>query len=865
MVFVLSVTSDLNAGVKICKKGYLNNNTDNCKSITSNVSNLTSLGYNDVVIAIDLNGLRDNQTAELCEHADFKGRCIVVKRKELQQMNLSEWLTNLSGLENKISSIRFNSHGAIFYNKKNVQTSGVSNIDDAYYLLQFDRKPSKGELAKVFVHPGWDVYLYKGKDFTSDWIICTSGTTTLPASWNNKVGSIKIQPELSAQARLFYGFKEDGLESDEPWKGYAGFVWIHSLDYPKIFMKELENNKSFKYKTADYYISLYGNVILEKTYNGKTEIFRSTGTYKIENGAYLFLNQAEFSMAIFRATDVPAGARKSIRNTSENLPSWFPNARHDYFVYAPATDDTAARKAYFEKLVVKNGTGNVPEKELFYKYADNYDLLWISAHGSFADKDNNNELNAYARNWPLNSKNAFASNETPSLKFGYKYNDGVANDTFNSSKYFFDKYIGSLNTDWYVSEACNQMGNSSKDISEVQRIKNTCSGLPCTGYHNEYIYYKDSYWSEIFSAWRETLKGVKGVGGIHGNSEWFDDYDDEYYERGRLWHALKAGKSMSQAWREALYSKHNVGGSYGNNAYRMPVFITKEKVDCTDETKQNQTYMFNDSPVLKNFPKKIRGAGGNEQEFGLFCKENSRFINSWKPKEKSLITIPSIVPVIIPEIYLPSELLSKFYIPANTTPEVIENFTSYYTPEATLTVENFRYTYELNRALKSLTGVFGDTDFIDMFGVEAENIALEQSDFDFEFTGAFLQEISSYLDNTNNGVELKNSIIQSITFVYNPKINGRILANGGIRVTFDGNGLKSIVNEIPKSLASQPVTIDVNDPVLKAYVIEQLPSEAEDFDTAKINYSIRPDGSIVPSYIVADPVTNEIHHIDLAE
>jgi hypothetical protein len=645
-------------------------------------------------------------------------------------------------------------------------------------------------IESIKVSEGWEAYLCtstnsQGACHYFDDGIYASGSG-LPSELLNSTYSITVQPKTFDAAKKYYGHKKVGESGYLP-VGFAYFYQYANYAKPtkandrrRLFM-DSENRKDYQnmsntilgaYRATS--AELYGNVyaiLLDNSYNDKylysshrdfgqsflvshpyTQLdFRSFD----DNVKQIYLvggNQEVGSVGWFIANDVSdLGERDYVCLKGIDEVEGYDDLRIECMTYGSdyvAFEAGVGDDEFFERV----HTGN---QQKFDHYADNYNLLMLTGHGYYYDDEYN--------------RDGEISISIPNSS----YKNGSEAIFFHDGRYYYDSRLGQQNTKWVEMTSCQSMGKN---------------GVA---------------WDDVGDVYYSVLSRLNGIGGYRNNSSWGcvwagTDWGCETHNYYEHWDDLvKSNKTVSKAWVDS-WSESSIWSWWDRDAR----FLTLENCNCTQTG--CTSYMKND--YFFNVQTGPMAQKTTTTGYNYYCfrdRESPNFSNYVRtlnksnsgetyPEEFSSYSIEPVADSIIEE-------LMGIKIGGKETRAKGENDYSYRDDYLIMKKSGKDFLAIMNRTQESFRYENDwEHEAEDRFE-EAKAIAETLTTLDLEYAG-ISKDTNETFEVGGNGESLGKSV-NSISFVFRPRINGIYVFIEDISVEYDAQGLYQIRSRVPHSIS----------------------------------------------------------------
>ncbi len=697
---------------------------------------------------------------------------------------------------------------------------------------------STASVESIKVSEGWEAYLCtstnsQGTCHYFDDGVYASGTG-LPSELLNSTYSITVQPKTFDAAKKYFGYKKVGESGNLP-VGFAYFYQYANYAKPtkendrrRLFMDSLNRNNfqnmsntilgAYRATSAELFGNVYA-ILSDNSYNDKY-LMTSHRDFSINPESYPDLdfrdyddnvkqiwlmgeNQEVGSVGWFMANDV-AMVQDRVYIKEVCLKGIDDTSGYDIRIECMqygknniALESGVSADDFYERVYIGN-------HQKFEKYADNYSLLMFNAHGDYNESDPSVEI------WAPNCS----------------YDDPVL---FSSGDNNYSNKLGKFNTKWVQSVSCNSMGKSNISYSEVGDV-----------YYN-------------------SLNRLNGIGGFR-NPAYFGGSDDptDYYD---YWQDLLSNsKTISKAWVDSWTQVWET--SWWDEWERDARFLTLEDCDCTQT--ECTSYMKND--YFFNVQTGPMDQKTTTTGYNYYCfrdKESPNFRNYVRtlnksmpeetyPEEFSSYSIEPVADSIIEE-------LMGIKIGGKETRAKGENDYSYRDDYLIMKKRGKDFSSIMNRTQESFRY---DSDWEyeakDRFE-EVKAIAETLTTLDLEYAG-ISKDTNEAFEVGGDGESLGKSV-NSISFVFWPKIGGIEIFNEKIEVEYDSNGLYQIKSNVPYAVSLSKIGAIKSE----EKAVEELSKSVtiEEAEKGKIVYAINKYGELELSWISLNKEKNLFVNISL--
>ncbi len=637
-------------------------------------------------------------------------------------------------------------------------------------------------IESIKVSEGWEAYLCtstnsQGTCHYFDDGVYASGTG-LPSELLNSTYSITVQPKTFDAAKKYFGYKKIDESDNLP----VGFAYLYdyinfekptiSNDHRRLFLDSLERNNfdnldntilgSNRASSANFYgnvyAKIYDNSLSYKYLLTSHHDFSDIWTLYPQIIFYDFNNNVKKiqlvgqsvtagSVGVFISNDVPYTSKvdemcmsgpDEVSNQTVKLRIECKGS--NYFFPASEAAMENIDDVFYDRIY----DGSTHQIE---RFADNYNLLMLDGHGAY------------------NSSEKTVDIGLPDSSYSILFSP------INNS---YENRLGKLNTKWVETMACNSMGVSGVNMSDVG----------------------DAYY--------KVLVRLNGVGGYKNPSSWGcldalgTDWGCDYYNYLDHWDDLvKNNKTVSKAWIDS-WSESSVLSWWDRDAR----FLTLENCNCT-QTTSCPSFM-----ILDTFYNVLSGPMDQKTTttgYDYYCfrdRESPNFSNYVRnvnnliqeetyPEEFSSYSVEPVADSIIEE-------LMGIKIGDKETRTKGENNYSYRDDYLIMKKSGKDFSAIMNRAQESFRY---DNDWEyeakDRFE-EAKAIAETLTTLDLEYAG-ISKDTNEAFEVGGNGESLGKSV-NSISFVFRPKINGVPVFIEDISVEYDAQGLYQIKSRVPHSI-----------------------------------------------------------------
>jgi len=734
---------------------------------------------------------------------------------------------------------------------------------DSLSGMKWGTKSQNNEISSFKVVKGWEAWVcadkhYKGKCLR--WGSETKDVTVHSSDLrrnglHDNISSILVQPMNYQTAEYFFKFKEpEHYGKPDPGEiGELGFIFVEGMKCQnsskgqycrkngrKLFLKQRDKvgyRKNILMKDGITHFPNDSNQVkVERCPHAKDGLvfgnlfLKCSPRYQQFTGLYGVINinekvKAIPSFAMFVSGDT---VMNDDIDTCETAESRYRGViRSSCFEYDDV-DNNTEREEYLSKIMVRG------DRKSFDEYGDNHDLLWIQGHGSV---------------WSM----------CPATKDSCKEKGGTL---YYDSTYWGDK-VGELNTDWFITGACNSMG---KDEAEGDEAYLNYPHSSKYGYLN-------------IPEWKRALHRLHGVGGMFNSSwwmGWFDAYSDDDF-----WDGIDRHDPVSQVWVDALSNDSWTGN------HRDARFLTRENKDCTKS--KSGTYMYNDrfyfhermaDKPLDSKGKAIgykhfcmRDLSGNERgegdhsdnyPYSYAQKKNSNFktpvipekINRMLEEEKA--SVFETMPLSL-EMIKNTEILKPAF--KDVKIEKKASYTLYHGKDAILEFGNRKMMFSFKREINRIGDVY-IPDFFnpETFKEEASDIASSLTELPLKLVSIKKDRSVSFVESESGDIDIENETINRVIFTYKPQIEGIDLVNSSIKVHFDAEGFYRVSSTTPFNM-DQIEEVDLK-PVSE--IIDSLPLNVE-FDKSMVAYVIDSEGIVEPVYLLPHQTLKQIEIVPLLQ
>ena len=682
---------------------------------------------------------------------------------------------------------------------------------------------SHTSIESIKVSDGWEAYLCGQTNHQSNCFFYEDGLRTLEQPLLNNVYSMTVQPSSFSAAKKFFGYKRANASGNYP----TGFAYIYeqtnfnppSKAYSsrrRLFLNSYDRHSFAGYQQKSIVRSnkivsaeLYGDVYLVMdnsnnetkylmtSHNNFAKILTSypeldfRNFYQDVDGAFLEGNYDTVgSVGWFFANDITDvdrryskcldGVSETVDNNTTRIECTKYNTESLPFYIAIAQDQN--------EFLSRAYNGN---KQKFEKYADNYSLLMLSAHGAYSSDSSNNII------WiaiPYDSLD-------PQLYIIIN-NDG--SDPYS-------KNLGKQYTRWLEITACYSMGA------------------------------KNTNWTEIGGVYYNVLTRLNGVGGYRKKSHWGGIND--YHNYDNHWHDLTYNnKTVSKAWVDS-WSESFIGDDD-----RDARFLTLETCNCT-ETSCTGTYMKNDYFYnVSTGPKPQKTTLTNYNYYCFRDRESSYFsnfpVNSGKssqdyPEEFSAYTYDSLPNYIVEQLF-------DIKIDENTAKFSGNDRYNYKDDYVILNRDGKNIQAVMNREMSSFEDEKESEDTIwDKFN-EAKYMAEALTSIKLEYEG-ISRDINEAFEVDGNGESL-GKMINSVAFVFRPVIDGIPIFSESIEVEYDAEGFYQLRSNVPYSVSETRRSAIKSEEQVEEEIYSTLGKEEDKI----IAYVLNEDGEFILSTVAKD-------------
>ncbi len=699
-------------------------------------------------------------------------------------------------------------------------------------------------VSSIKVSEGWEAYLCNNTNNNGSCYYYNDGVyASLPANINNNTYSITTQPASFDYAVKYYGIHGFNDAVVEPF----GFAYLYDL--PE-YQFSSQTNAVASYKrlllvgTQSLAIDDFSNLIIKNDTISSVELFgnitldlgEDTNDYKILNSSHRNLgwfgytngtNSLDFrsynnsvnlvypvrarSIGWFMASDFPSTSVNKLEevclNGIRDVNQMGNNFRieclkYDKDSFAYDISATHNDQEFYERVYYGN-------EQKFNKYTDNYEMLILSGHGRYTD------LSVWDQNDDL--RIALPYQEYSDNYFYYDFNhspddrdvvriaeDDLSTKAFNESLY--TERLGQFKTRWLLTTACYSFGYD---------------GLP---------------WSRVADMYYPLLTRLNGIGGYRNISWWGRSEANYQYEN--FWNYLtNDNMPISKAWVYAWSADFT--GIYERDAR----FLTLETCDCTQSsctsTYMKTDYMYNTSVGVK--PRKT-----NVQNYNYYCfrdKENDNLTTYTKSRTSQS-----------------ASSFKKYSFEAVSNSDLEELFTN-----STKTLnENFKIRKDGKNI--SVTANRKFEPFSEQedweYGLEkklamAKEIAQSLTTLYLEYTGTSRDTIHSFsIEEPDLPVK---TLVNSVAFVFKPKIDGIPIFAEKIEVEFDEEGLFQVRSRVPYSIKLEKESKIKSD----AEVSEEIYSKLGIEEKGILFYVLDENNNLTLSKVVPDEQNKEFLTISM--
>ncbi|HQN73458.1 MAG TPA: LamG domain-containing protein [bacterium] len=759
----------------------------------------------------------------------YKRRLNAVYADEVQQLYLSEF----SGL--RYCDTTQYAAGCT------TTTETDSDLSDTWWWIQsglFGILVPHTSVESIKVSEGWEAYLCtstnsQGTCHYFDDGVYASGTG-LPSELLNSTYSITVQPKTFDAAKKYFGYKKVGESGNLP-VGFAYFYQYANYAKPtkendrrRLFMDSWNRNNfqnmsntilgANRTSAAELFGNVYA-ILSDNSYNDKY-LMTSHRDFAFYYSSYPDLDFRNYdddvkqiylvgqsqevgSAGWFIANDVSdPGERdyvclKGVNETINDNEMRIECMRYGYNDFAFNSDVYATE--FFKRV----HSGN---KKKFEQYADNYNLLMLTGHGSFWMDDDETLAKIYIP-YSDDAYRVYFTTKSD-LQFNYSTN------------------LGMQSTKWVEATACQSMGTS------------------------------DFEWDDVGDAYYNVLTRLNGVGGYRNNSYWGGINDTHnYYDH---WDDLaKSTKTVSKAWVDS-WSEDFIG-----DPDRDARFLTLENCNCT-QTASCNSYMLND--YFFNVQTGPMNQKTTLTGYNYYCSRdrgdlnidnyvrtlNKSMLEETYPEEFSSYSIEPVADSIIEE-------LMGIKIGGKETRAKGENDYSYRDDYLIMKKRGKDFSSIMNRTQESFRY---DSDWEyeakDRFE-EAKAIAETLTTLDLEYAG-ISKDTNEAFEVGGDGESLGKSV-NSISFVFRPKINGIPVFIEDISVEYDAAGLYQIRSRVPHS-----ITLSRTGKIMaEEKAVEELSKSVriEEANKGRVVYSLDENNELVLSFITKNEERREFKTISL--
>ncbi|MGI6394480.1 MAG: LamG-like jellyroll fold domain-containing protein [bacterium] len=668
-----------------------------------------------------------------------------------------------------------------------------SDLNDAWWWI-----PTGGiggylvsttSIESIKVSEGWEAYLCTSTNSQGTCHYFDDGAyasgTGLPSELINSTYSITVQPKTFDAAKKYFGYKKVGESGNLP-VGFAYFYQYANYAKPtkendrrRLFMDSWDRNdfqnmsKTILGANRTSAAELFGNVyaiLVDNSYNDKY-LMTSHKNFAYYDSSYPDLDfrnyddnvkqvylvgqyQEAGSVGWFIANDVSdPGKRdyvclKGVNETINDNEMRIECMRYEHNDFAFKNDVGVTE--FFKRVY----SGN---KQKFEQYADNYNLLMLTGHGFYYDINLNPK---YKRHKQISVAIPYGDDGNGYFLF---FNDG--ND-------FYDSRLGAQNTKWVEVTGCQTMGKNGVD------------------------------WDDVGDVYYSALTRLNGIGGYRNNSSWGcvwagTDWGCDTHNYYDHWDDLaKSTKTVSKAWIDS-WSESSVVVGWDRDAR----FLTLENCNCTQAgctSYMKNDYFFN----VQTGPMDQKTTTTGYNYYCFRDRESPNFSNYVRnvnnsipeetyPEEFSSYSIEPVADSIIEE-------LMGIKIGDKETRTKGENDYSYRDNYLIIKKKGKDFSAIMNRAQESFR-CESDWEYEakDRFE-EAKAIAETLTTLDLEYAG-ISKDTNEAFEIGGDGESLGKSV-NSISFVFRPKINGIPVFIEDISVEYDSQGLYQIRSRVPYSI-----------------------------------------------------------------
>lgn len=745
---------------------------------------------------------------------------------------------------------------------------------DQYHITYtWQKRTVNDDISSVHLSNEWEAYVcqHSNHNGSCQYIAGETYGNTINLSISgyaidNNVSSFTIQPMSFEKAREYYGYREIGENGYAP-QAFA-YLYEHSNyaqptytnDYRRLFLDSAWNYQLPN--LADYImkpdmtssVELFGSaymVLLDNSNNEKklktshhdfldNIVWSDVGIYDSFDfrtyndnvkGAWLIGEDYTGSIGWFVASDVsdPGHATKVGFNASVDLDEVRIEVVRDDIISYPW--GVISTQTLYSRL-----TDYQNSRKEFEIYGDNYDLIFLGAHGSFGWSDAGTQYTG-DDNW--NVVINIIAGDSP-----YDIESGV--NSLNRGRWM--DIVGTINTDWVLTSACNSMG---RDHSE--------------GFPPQYTY--DPINPNVINAWKYPLERLHGAGGFRDESWWGGYYEDyEYYN---FWNDLQT-KPVSEAWVDSFSTQNTL---LDPDPVRAARFLTREDCDCTN-TSICTSYMYHDY---------FHGMGTilpdkeNLDDYDYFCyRSNGGDTSYYVPM--LLVFSPQLVTVNnYPETYNTyqetaideNEVIFALGLDSEKTytkriGEKIDREKLKEGKEHFLKIKSLGFEMTVIREIVPIGGKEAATEAEIAHKEEATKLAQKLTSLSINLDKVYKEEVTSYRSVTEGTYEETGSTINRLNYVFSASVDGHPLYKRMIEVEYDGEGLYKVRSNIPKNVTELDTVETIASERLE-HEIENRHLTSEQKEKGKVMYVSDKDGVMRLVYLYPDYEERKTKAIEITE
>lgn len=815
-------------------------------TLNDRMGTITGTGHKKWVVGQDWDGSTptDRFDGKIDNVRFYNRQLSLLYADEVQQLYLSEF-----------SGLRYCNVSQYL----NCTTTTETDLDlsDTWWFVQIGlggQLVPTTSIESIKVSEGWEAYLCPSTNnqgtchYFDDGVYASGGE--LPDTLVNSTYSITVQPKTFDYAKKYFGYKKVGTSGNLP----VGFAYFYQYpdyakptkanDYRRLFM-DSENRYQFSnmsntilgaYRTTS--AELFGNVyasLRDNSQNDKdlTTSHRNFGwdwrniynqsvwnfypaldfrdyNDNVKN-IYLYGKYEDVgSVGWFAASDVYDVEYVCLKGADDNsnegdyLRIECASYLSDFVFFEQGVSDDE----FYERIY----SGN---KQKFEHYADNYDLLMLHGHGDFS-----------------NGTYPFSYVAIP---YG-DYGTGIYFTANENSNY--SKKLGNSITKWVEIISCRSMG----EVGD--------------GWLDPFDDVGDAYYN--------VLKKLNGVGGFR-NETWLNTgpYDEHTYED--HWdYLLRDNMTVSDAWVTAWSEDGSIWNwEYWTYEQRDARFLTLENCDCT--LSSCTSYMKNDyffNVQTGPMPQKTTLTGYNyycfrdrePAEFSPYTRNTMMMPQEESyPEEFAAYSLYSVPDKIIEE-------LAEVEIGGKETKSFSDEEEYTYEDEWVRVKKSGKdLTISMNRKLESFE-YDEDWEYTakDKFE-EAKAIAESLTTLDLEYAG-ISKDVNEAFAVNGNGESLGKNV-NSIRFVFRPKIDGLPVFIEDITVDYDAAGLQRIKSRTPYSISLSRKGKIKSEEEAVAEMAEKV--KIEEAENGKVMYALDENYELSLSYMTGDKEKRELKTISL--